>query len=196
VTQRMGWMPSVATIAVGSFAICVEPLRAFAETIIITCATENPTAGRDSGSLTATYTGDATGTLTVKASLFEFSVPAQRIEQADLPAPVIQAYAKTTAVMPDLATLEACIKKILDPADVDDNRAYDRAVMACAKDLQPGTAPMPITAAVNISLLPGKSPGIMAPIVEVYRYYAGKSARPGGPTRLETFPDGCKRVAE
>ncbi len=196
-TQRLGLISYVATIAVSStFGICAEPVRAVAETIVITCATENPTAGQDSGTLTATYTGDATGTLSVKASDFEFSVSAKKIEQADLPAPVIQAYDKTAAVMPDLAALEACTKKILDPADADNNRAYDRAVMACAKELKPGTAPLPITAAVNISLLPGKAPGTMAPIVEVYRYYEGKTARPGGPTRLETFPEGCKRVAE
>lgn len=176
--------------------MCAAPLYAAAETIVITCAVENATAAQETGSLTATYSGEATGTLNIKAQRFEFSVPAKKIDQADLPAPVIQAYEKTTAAMPDLAALEACTKKILNPADAGDNRAYDRAVMECAKDLQPGSTPVPITAAVNISLRPGKTAGTLEPVVEISRYYEGNSARPGGPTRLETFHDGCKRVAE
>jgi len=196
VTHRLRLISHLATIALCSGSgICAGPSRAFAESIVITCAVENPAVGPDSGSLTVTYTGDATGTLSVKASGYEFSVPAKKIVQADLPAPVIQAYDKTTAAMPDLAALEACIKKILDPADAADNRAYDGAAMTCAQDLQPGTAPMPIKAAANISLLPGKASGTMAPVVEVSRYYEGKTARPGGPTRLDTFPSGCERVA-
>ena len=193
---RLGLISYFVTIlGCGASGLCVDPSRAFAETIVITCAIENPTRGQDVESLTATYTGDTTGTLSIKASRFEFSVPAKKIEQADLPGPVIQAYETATATMPDLAALETCVKKILDPANADDNRAYDRAVMACAKNLPPGTAPMPIKAAVNISLLPGRAPGTMAPIVEVYRYYVGQSARPGGPTRVETFPDRCERIA-
>lgn len=183
----------LGTIAVCSAASLLFGLSpAFAESISISCSVENANVSLEGGSLTATYEGEATGTVKIKASSFEFSVPAKKIKREADGAPVIQAYSKATAVMPDLAALEACIKKMVDPAEAGDNGAYDFAATQCTRDLKPGTAPVPIMAAVNILLVPGEAPGKLAPVVEVSRYYEGKTARPGGPARLDTFPGKCE----
>lgn len=175
----------------GVVALSSGASLATAETIIISCKFENANiklTGNES--LAATYEGDESGTVTIKASTFEFSIPAKKQNRAADGAPLIEAWEKTSSAMPDLASIESCIAKTIDPAETQDKGAYDYAATQCTRDTPPGQAVLPIMASVKILLLPVD--GEVAPVVEISRYYEGKTAAPDGRTRLDTFPGACE----
>ncbi len=200
-TFHSGFQPSRAPFYYFGLAlICTLALsygHATAASITITCPREDVIVQGWDGPLFVTYEGEATGTLKAKSATLEFSLPAkmekrsQDIDGKQQTVTTIRGFDKTSSKMPELAALEACIAKSIDPAQAQDKDSYLTARDGCLAKTPLTKEPVEITAFLNIGVFPGDPPEEFAPIVEMQRTYAAKTAAPGGSTVIETFPAQC-----
>ena len=185
---------SSIALALATFLACTG---ASAATISINCEREDVMVAAWNGPLVVTYEGEAAGTLTAKSATFEISMPAtmeQRSSEVDgkqQTATIVIAFEKTTSRMPDLAALEACIAKTIDPAQTQDKDSFLTARDSCLWTTPIGTAAIEITASIKVGIFPGEPPEEFAPIVEIQRIYNEKTSAPGGTITIETFPAKC-----
>ena len=192
---RSARAPATLIFAAGMLGV-LSPI-ASAATITIACPKEDLIVSGWNGPIVFTYDGDATGTLKAKSGTFELSMPAKMEEISRVVDGVrhkttaIRAFDKASSRMPELAALEACIAKAIDPAEAQDSDAYLNARDGCLPNTPISAAPVPITAFINIGIVPGEKPEELAPIVEIQRTYTDKTKAPGGTTRIDTFPGSC-----
>ncbi len=160
---------------------------ALAESIAISCEKETITVPEWKNPLSISYEGAENGTLAIKAEHTEFSLPASFRMHAEDGTRMIEAFAETTAVMPDLAALDGCTAAKI-PADLKgDADFYNVTSMSCLGVTAASAAPVRITASVRIGILPPADV-----IVEMKRTYLDASAGPGGVMYVETYPANCK----
>jgi len=139
---------------------------------------------RDSGKdvpFTATYDGDADGTLTVKSPDGTMTLKARYIEQ-DADNWGIDGYGPASVTMPDRAAMEACLKAKAQPGDLDDPDVVTVLALDCQTSVAPSAAPVAISAEVEISAIDG---GLNAFIT---RKYADTSPVAGGHIELSSVP--------
>ena len=182
------------------FGLAAAP--ASAAPLMITCENEDIIAVDWKAPLTVTYDGEATGTLTIQSQHIALSLPARkevRTGQLDgKPHSVtgIVASADTSAVMPDLAALDACAQSSVQPEFKDDADMYDVAILSCLSKTKPGATPVKVAASVSVALIPGDEAGATDVLVEIKRTYLDKSASPGGTASFGTFPRNCAIVSK
>ena len=188
------WQTSCLTaLALLALASC----PASAATLTVTCERSDVIVSAWNGPTTITYTGSAEGTLQLKASYGEMSLPAKLVPHAmadGTPARAIRAFGDTSSTMPDLAALEACISTKIEPGQEDDKDSYYNGRDACLAQTPPTPAPIPMTGQVDIGIFPGETPSAFELVVEIKRIYLEKTKAPGGRTQLDSFPGQCVLV--
>lgn len=168
--------------------LLLSAVIAEAQTINVNCREQ---AGDASPRMTFVYDGDAEGTLTVKASFGEMTLPATREEQEGeidgqkYSVIGIRAFGETSALMPDQAALDQCIADRLKQNPTDDGDIRFMQVLACQEKAEQKTQ-APVTAAVTLSI---SDPP--AADVSVNRTYVEPSAVTGKRIALESFPANC-----
>jgi hypothetical protein len=159
-----------------------------AETIAFKC-TEND-AGDPKPEMTVTYEGDDKGTLKIKASYGEMSLPATKevrdaVSEAGEKYSVtgIRAFGPATVIMPDKASIEACIKGKLKPEELTDVDMVTMALLSCRVTAPPSKEPVAIKAKAEIALFE-------PPTAEVFvtRTYEEPTTLPAGSLDIESFP--------
>ena len=176
-------------------AFAISPASAAA--IKITCENEDVMAAGWKGPMTVTYDGAASGTLTVKSEHIDLRLPATskkrtgEIDGKSKTATAIDGFGDTKTVMPDLAALEACAAKSVQPDFKNDADMVAIARMSCLATTAPSAAPVPVTASVTVGLIPGDTAGTPDVIVEIKRTYADANK-----TSIETFPKNCALEAK
>ena len=166
-----------------------------AETLTITCQRADVISPTWNGPMTMTYTGGAEGTLQVKAPYGEFSVPAKLASHAMADGTggrAIRAIGNTSTTMPDIAALEACIAKQIEPGQEADSGSYDSARDSCLAQVPPTASPIPMTAQIDIGIFPGEPPDKYGLVIEIKRIYLEKTKSPNGHTRIDLFPGACE----
>lgn len=167
---------------------------ACAATLTITCERADVIVAAWNGPMTLTYTGDAEGTLQVKAPYGEFSIPAKLASHAMADGTggrAIKANGDASSTMPDLAALEACIAKQIEPGQETDAGSYDSARDSCLAQVPPTASPIPMTAQFDIGIFPGEPPAKYGLVIEIKRKYLEKTKSPSGYTRIDSFPGTC-----
>jgi hypothetical protein len=156
-----------------------------AATVGVSCASGDVISG-SAGPVTYAYEGDASGTLTVRSPTGQFVLPATFMTDGETTS--IKGSGKTSAPMPDLAALEACIAQKRDPKDPD---GYLNARDACLASTSIAKGPVDIKGWVNIGIMRGLEPDKPGIMIEVKLTYAAKTSGPGGATSIESYPAKC-----
>lgn len=171
---------SVATL--GVFCMAAACNEAQAEIVTFKC--DAPSR------MTLVYEGDGAGTLTVKDSFGEMSLPARketREGQGDdgtkMTATGIAAFGLVSAIMPDKAAIEACVNDKLPPDQLQDADIVFTAVLGCAGTAPRGQKPVQVNANVEISVV--EPPGAY---VFITRTFVEPSSLAGGKIELSSMP--------
>lgn len=196
--QRCSWTwgPHASwstTLAVLALASC----PATAATLTLTCERSDVIVSAWNGPMTITYTGEADGTLQLKAPYGELTMPAKLVSHAMADGTggrAIKAYADSSMTMPDLPTLEACVAKQIEPGQEADADMYDTARDACLAQVPLTPSPIPMTAQIDVGIFPGEPPAKYGLVIEVKRTYLEKTKSPSGKTRIDSFPAKCELV--
>jgi hypothetical protein len=171
---------------------------AIASTIKIACGPDGFGAFGAATPMTITYTGEATGTLTVTSKDIELRLPAQKSSRTSsnggetVTATVIDGIGETDALMPDPGALQACVVQSVPPEFKDDPDLMYSTAQSCASKVALGPAPVRIKAAVSVGIIPSPSGASADIIVEMKRSYLEVPPHPGGPISLDTFPRDCR----
>jgi hypothetical protein len=166
---------------------------ASAAPLTIACAQEDRMVEGWTGPLTISYTGEATGNVTVKSEHVAFSLPAQTgsATAADgTERATIIGSGETSSVMPDPQALKACMDAALPPEQANDEDKQFQALRECASKVAMSPSPIGVQASVTIvvgGLSPGDDPNGV--IVAIKRSYADAS---GANVTIRTSPDNCK----
>lgn len=180
------WLRAGAASGTACIVLCGSLPSASAATFQITCEQETVGVPEWISPLVITYTGEASGTLTLSSEHLNLSLPGTYRIRPEDGAKVIDGFADTEATMPDLAQLDACTAARV-PADLKgDADAYNITSMSCLGSTPPSAGPVPIRASVRVGVLPTKEA-----IVEIKRTYQAASAGPGGAMYIETYPKNC-----
>lgn len=135
------------------------------------------------------YEGDESGTLKVSGEFGEMTLPATKSERTgevdgeELSVTGIQAFGQASVLMPERTAIEACIA---GQAKGDAAQDPDMVMMfadSCRREAPMGTAPVPITAKIEIATL--DAPDIYAYFVFIYEE---KSDVPGEHITIESLP--------
>jgi hypothetical protein len=192
--QLKSWQTGCA-VALGLLAFASS--QASAATLTVTCERADVIVSTWNGPMTITYTGDAEGTIQLKAPYGELAMPAKLVTHpmADgTPGRVVKAFGDTTMTMPDLAALETCIAKQIEPGQDADSGSYDMARDACLAQTPPTASPIPMTAQIDLGIFPGESPSKYGLVIEIKRTYLEKTKAPNGRTHIDSFPAKCDLV--
>ena len=161
---------------------------AAAETIVISCDADLMFKAPE---MTLVYEGEAEGTLSVTASFGEMNLTAtmESREGTDetgeaLSATGIRAFGPASLLMPDKATIEACIRGKLPPDQLGDSDIVLFTAMGCAGEAPAGVEPIAVNASAEIALLPDGDV-----YVGVTRTYAEPTELAGGTIALEAYPN-------
>lgn len=180
-------------IAVVALVLAGGPVAA--ETIAVSCEQGDVIVAAWRGPMTIIYEGDEAGTLTLKGPYGDLSLPATRKMQAadgsQEPTRLIEGFGTTTATMPDLAQLEACVARTIAPGEEGDGDSYDVAQMGCFAATPPGNEPVQIIGHVKLGIFPGEPPEQHGLVIEVKRTYSEKTKSPSGRTDINSFPAKC-----
>ncbi len=159
-----------------------------AETISLTCEQGN-NLGMPSPAMTMVYEGGDSGTLTVKSTFGEMSLPAQRItaegpDETGKTRTVVNLRASGPAkvLMPDKAAVESCAKGKLTPEQAQDKDIVYVTLMGCMATTPQGSSPVDVTASAQVSLLD-------PPYVGFTRTYVEPGTLSSEPVKVEAFPD-------
>ena len=136
------------------------------------------------------YDGDASGTLTIKDASGEMSLPATKETRqgvgddgAAMAATGIRAYGTVSAVMPDKAAIEACVREKLPADQLSDADIVFGTILSCGSSAPLGEKPVQIKANVEISVV--EPP---AAYVFITREFAEPSSLAGGEIELSSMP--------
>ena len=182
-------------------AFAISPAAA-AEPISINCENEDVLAANWKGPMTVTYDGEASGTLIVKSDHIDLTLPATskvrtgEVDGSPKTATAIEGFGETKSVMPDLAALEACAVKTVQPDFKDDADMVAIARISCLVTTPPSAAPVTVKASVTVGLSPGETAGAPDVIVEIKRTYSETTAAAGKAVSIETFPKNCAITAK
>lgn len=171
--------------------LLLSAVSAQAQTINLNCREQG---GEATPQVTLAYEGDAKGTLTVKASFGEKTLPATREEQeSEIDGQKyrvigIRAFGEASTLMPDRAALDQCIADRFKQNPTDDEDIRFMHVLSCQEKAEQKTQ-APITATVTLSITDPP-----AAEVSVNRTYVEPSTVTGKRIALETFPGNCMIV--
>ena len=169
---------------------------ASAAPLTIECEAEDRMVESWTGPLTISYSGGASGDVTVKSEHVTFSLPAT---QTGTPAadgtqkPTILGSGETSSAMPDPQALKACIDGALPPEQANDEDKQFQALRGCVPKVAMSPSPIGVRASITIivgGLLPGDNPNGV--IVAIKRRYADVRTASGTDVTLRTSPDKCK----
>ena len=160
-----------------------------AETISIKCEASQ---GWQAPAMTIVYDGADTGTLTVKSSFGEMTLPASKETRDEVgedgqkqSATGIRAVGPAKVAMPDKTAAEACAKGKLTPEQSQDLDIIYATMLGCLGQVPTGQSPIDIKASVEISVTDPP-----AAYVGLKRTYLEPSALPGGePVSVEAYPN-------
>jgi hypothetical protein len=183
------------------FSVSGLATSASAETVALKCAPEASDAAHLSkDDMTLTYEGGDSGTLTVKGSLGDMTLPATKsvrtgsVEGVNDGKPYsaigIKGAGDATASMPEKAALAACIASKPVPEPLTLEEFAPMALMSCLPTVKPGVAKVPITASIEIAVVEV----LKMVTIAIKRTYSDTDKSPGGPMTLETFAGNCSVV--
>lgn len=155
-----------------------------AETLQFDCKEEQfDSSGTPAGfaEMTVVYEGDDQGTLALKARMGEMKLAATR--QRKVQAIAISASGSASVVMPEKAALEACIAGKAKPGDMEDPNTVTYLVAGCQDTVPKTSAPVPVDAAVDITVLDPPAADVF-----IRRTYVEKSNVPGDHIEIDSFP--------
>jgi hypothetical protein len=148
------------------------------------------------GPLTISYSGGASGDVTVKSEHVTFSLPATQTEATAADGtqkPTILGSGETSSVMPDPQALKACIDSALTPEQANDEDMQFQALRGCVPKVAMSPSAIGVQASITIivgGLMPGDDPkGV---VVAIKRGYADVKTASGATLTLKTSPDKCK----
>jgi hypothetical protein len=171
-------MRFLSRLSAAAWLALVASAGADATTLTFTCTS------RDSGKdvpFTATYDGDARGTLTLKSADGEMDLKATYIEQ-DADNWGINGVGPASLIMPDKAAMEACLAAKGKPGDLQDADILTVLVLGCQSTVKASATPVAISAEVEIADTDGELDTF------VTRKYADASPVAGGHIELASVP--------
>jgi hypothetical protein len=186
-------------VACGVFLADLAP--GHAETVAIACEDLGGTGQQ--AALALTYEGEAQGTLKVTGSLGEMSLPAVKgpgtvtIEDLNDGKPYfgIRAAGPASVIMPDKASVEACVAGKLTPEEAEDADSAFVTVAFCTSRAPLTAAPVAIEATVEVAFVTDQHAGPGAPLlVTIDRTSVETSPLPGGKFHVEST-EKCEVVA-
>lgn len=139
------------------------------------------------------YSGDATGTLHVKAGFGEMDLPATKELRGDGAAAItgIRADGDTTALMPGMAALDDCVAGKLTPEQQTDKDLVFMQRLSCQQSVPVGATPVPVHLSAEIAV--GEADFLY---VYLIRTYLEKSRIGDEPIKVESLPPpNCKLVS-
>jgi hypothetical protein len=197
VLKKLGYLAALAAFPAAAFAETVT-LQCVQNTIGARAPAEGGAAANPNTAMTITYSGDASGTLTLKGAFGDMSLPAtKQIRRGSVEgfnggkeysAIGIQGGGPATVTMPDKAAVEACVtgKPVPEGLSAEDN--VFMALMQCTADAPPGKAKVPIAASVEIAFVSTAPPALELMTTHMKQTYSEASTLPGGKITIESDP--------
>ena len=173
--------------SLGCALVLLSALSTGAQALSIQCEDASSAGPGASGpsELTLSYSGEANGTLHVKAAFGELDIPATLATRGEGAAAVtgIRAFGETKALMPDKSALEDCVGANLPADQQSDNDRVFMQRLSCLQTTAIGATPVPITLSVEIAT--GESVGLYVYLVRTFL----ESSRIGSePIKVESIP--------
>jgi hypothetical protein len=146
--------------------------------------------GGNTSDMTITYEGDDQGTLIVKSASGEMTLPATKETREGTndagetySVTGIRASGKTTALMPDKAAIESCVKGKLPPDQLADEDIAFTTALGCSSATPLGTEPVKINGYVEIAV-------IEPPTAQVFitKTFVEPTSLPGGTLKIDSLP--------
>jgi len=166
------------SVVLAAAAVVTAASTAGAATLNFACTSKD---GPKDVRFTATYDGDAKGTLTVKSPDGVMTLTARYIEQ-DADNWGIDGFGPATVTMPDKAALEACLKAKAQPGELDDADTLTFLIVGCQSAVPPSAAPVAVNVEVEIADTDGELDTFIT------RKYAEASPVAGGHIELASVP--------
>jgi hypothetical protein len=185
---------SLATIQSASAEALAMPLQL--QCLLQDIGAASGQASSTSNAVAVTYDGDAEGTLSVKASFGELTLPATKTEVEGSVAGVndgkpykvigIRASGPGVVLMPDKAEIETCVASKVKPDDPDYADLAFMATLSCTGSLPVKSSPVPIEASVEIAISEMQDAKLEIQSVFLKRTFAESTNLPGGSITIES----------
>jgi hypothetical protein len=176
-------MLRASTLLLALFGAGLLSASVHAETLTFNC--EDKSLGKTSN-LALVYDGDSSGTLKIKGSYGEMTLPASKEDRTDesgAKVTGIRGSGPATVLMPEKAAIEACVNGKLKPEELKDEDIVYVAISSCAAAAPIGKEPIPIKAYAEIAVMEPPSAYVF-----VTRTYADSTTLAGGVMKLDTMP--------